>query len=353
MSLRFVARIPERRFDVDLEVPTGQTLALLGPNGSGKSTLLAAAAGLLRPSDASISLDGRVLARVEGGATRTWLPPHERHVGLLAQQPRLFPHLSALDNVAFGPRSRGTSRAAARRVAGEWLRRVDLADLGHRRPGQLSGGQAQRVAIARALAADPDLVLLDEPLAALDVDVAPALRQTLRTVLEGRTAVIATHDILDAVLLADAVAVIDEGRIVEHGLTREVLTRPRSPFGARIAGLNLVAGVADGDALRTTGGTLVHGRTAGERVPAGAPVVAIFRPSAVAVYLDAVPGSPRNVFDATVQTLEPYGDLVRVRADGLNADVTPAAVADLGLAPGSRVRLVVKAAEVEICPAAP
>ncbi|MCL1870652.1 MAG: ABC transporter ATP-binding protein [Promicromonosporaceae bacterium] len=349
MTLSFAAAVPERGFDVALEVPEGRTLALLGPNGAGKSTLLESAAGLLRPHDARISVGGRDLTVTERGRTRVWVPPHARGVGLLAQDARLFPHLSVLENVAFGPRAAGVPRGIAREAAQGLLDDVGVGDLAARRPRQLSGGQAQRVAIARALATDPALVLLDEPLAALDADVTPALRHTLHRVLAGRTAVVATHDVLDALLLADDVAVLDGGRVVEHGPAQEVLTRPRSAFAARVAGLDVLAGTWDGEALRTAAGEHVRGVLEGE-LTVGDVAVAAFRPSAVAVHLTPVTGSPRNTWERTVTALEPQGDLVRVRCGDLAADVTPASVAELRLAPGLPVFLTVKAAEVRVYP---
>ena len=184
-----------------------------------------------------------------GDGARVDVAPHRRRIALLAQEPLLFPHLSVLDNVAFGPRSAGAGRSESRGRAREWLEEVGIGDLADRRPAQLSGGQAQRAAVARALAAEPDLLLLDEPMAALDVAVTPALRQTLRRVLAERTCVVVTHDVLDALLLADRVLVLEGGRVVEQGPTREVLTRPRSAFAARLAGLNLVVGTwSDGGA---------------------------------------------------------------------------------------------------------
>ncbi len=353
MSLSVHARLPERGFDASLDVPAGRTLALLGPNGAGKSTLLAVAAGLLRPRDARVVVDGEVLTAAGslGREADRWVAPHARGVGLLAQEPRLFPHLTLLDNVAFGPRSAGLPRAAARERARRWLDEVGLAELADRRPGALSGGQAQRAAIARALAAEPRLLLLDEPLAALDVDVTPALRHLLHRVLAGRTAVIATHDVLDALLLADDVAVLDGGRVVEHGPTRTVLSRPRSAFAARIAGLNLVSGTWDGTGVRTARGLLVQGLPDAE-LRVGDPAVAVFRPAAVAVHTaDPGAGSPRNAFTRTVTMVEPHGDLVRVRAGDLAADVTPSAATELALVPGAPVHLVVKAAEVQVYPA--
>jgi molybdate transport system ATP-binding protein len=360
VSLSLSAHLPERGVQVELEVAAGETVALLGPNGAGKSTLLGIAAGLLRPQDGRVALDDRTLTHVEAGRTRAWVPPHARQVALLAQDPLLFPHLSVRHNIAFGPRSRGTSRRAAALEADRWLDRIGLPDLGGRRPSAVSGGQAQRVAVARALAAEPRLLLLDEPMAALDVDVTPALRHLLREVLADRTVVIATHDVLDALLLADRVVVLDGGRVVEHGPTREVLSRPRSAFAARIAGLNITAGTwsADDDAVRTTAGDLIHGRLhddgggADRAVPAtGTPMVAAFRPATVSVFPARATGSPRNSWPVTVTALEPQGDLVRVRAGRLSADITPQAAADLAITPGDAVWFTVKATEVDLYPA--
>ena len=278
--------------------------------------------------------------------------PHDRRTALLGQDPLLFPHLTALDNVAFGARSRGVPRPEAREQAQDWLDRVGVGELADRRPGRLSGGQAQRVAVARALAAEPRLLLLDEPMAALDVDVAPAMRQTLRTVLADRTVLLVTHDVLDALLLADRVVVLDAGRVVEEGAASEVLSRPRSAFAARLAGLNLVAGTWSGTDVRSEHGTAVHGLTADPAPWVGDRVVATFRPHAVAVYRQPVGGSPRNSFAVTLTGLEPLGDLVRVRAvangQSLAADVTVQSVAALELAAGQQVTFTVKATEVAV-----
>lgn len=337
--LDVVAALAERDFSVALSVAPGETLALIGANGAGKSTLLDIIAGQLRADSGHVVIDGH---------DATAVPSHRRHVGLLAQDARLFPHLSARRNVEFGPQCAGQPRQAVRSAAQAWLERVGMGPFADRKPGQLSGGQAQRVAIARALAADPRVVLLDEPLAAVDVDAAPALRQLLREVLAERTAIIATHDLLDALLLADRVAVIDSGRLVEVGPTDEVLSRPRSDFAARIAGLNLVPGTWDGRALAGSGLTLFG--QPDEGLAAGASAVAVFAPSAVAVYREVSAGSPRNVLDVEVSAIEPHGSLVRVRAGTLQADVTPRAVADLALVPGDHVVFVIKATEVMIHP---
>ncbi|KAA1378192.1 sulfate/molybdate ABC transporter ATP-binding protein [Aeromicrobium fastidiosum] len=345
MSLSLSATVTARDVEVALDVEDGQTVAVLGPNGSGKSTLLSVVAGILRPDAGRATLDGHTLFDVAAG---TWLPPHERGTALLAQDPLLFPHLSVLDNVAFGPRSSGTGRAASREVARAWLDEVEAGDLAGRRPAGLSGGQAQRVAIARALAADPRLLLLDEPMAALDVTVVPAMRQVLRRVLAGRSAVIVTHDVLDALLLADHVVVVEAGRIVEQGPTKDVLARPRSTFGAGIAGLNLARGPVENSAVRTSGGLLVAGLHGDRVVPEGTAAVAVFSPGAVSVHRERPGGSPRNVYPAVVRELEPRGSQVRIRTDEIAADVTVPVVAELDLAPGTEVFLAVKASEVAI-----
>lgn len=356
-ALTLQATVRDRGFDVELSLEPGQVVAVLGANGAGKSTLLALIAGLLRPDSGSIALDGHTLVDTAGG---TWIPPHQRGVVLLAQEALLFPHLSVAANVAFGPRSRGLAARAAKARATQWLTAVDAVALADRRPSQLSGGQAQRIAVARALAADPALLLLDEPMAALDVAVAPALRLLLRSVLRGtgRTALLVTHDILDALSLADRVVVMEDGRLVEDGPTRSVLTQPRSAFAARIAGVNLLGGRADTDGLTTRSGLHVQGLL-DPGCTAGAPAVAVFRPNAVAVHLGPSSGSPRNSFRVTITELEPRGDVVRVHAvdaadasSVLVADVTASAVADLELLPGLDVHYVVKATEVSVYPSA-
>ena len=368
MSLQFRARMPDRGFDVALDVAEGETLAVLGPNGAGKSTLLALLAGLLRPAEGRAELDGTVLFDVPAGSRRgTVLPPHRRGVSLLAQEALLFPHLTALENVAFGPRSRrGADRSAdADALARTWLDEVDASEFAARRPHELSGGQAQRTAVARALASEPRLLLLDEPMAALDAAVAPALRRTLRRVLAGRTAIIVTHDILDAFTLADRVVVMDGGRVVDSGPTRTVLDRPTSPFTAGLAGLNLLVGTV---AASTPGGGEVDVEldvelgveAAGTRVRAradaplepGRPAAVAIRPSHITVTVTppatdttttttaatATATEPgHTVLEAHVLDLEQRGDVVRLRTEHLAADLTPGEAAALDLTEGQRV----------------
>ncbi|MBB3663462.1 MULTISPECIES: sulfate/molybdate ABC transporter ATP-binding protein [Prauserella salsuginis group] len=369
MSLHVDVAATRGRFtlDVAFDVPGGGVLAVLGPNGSGKSTLLQCLAGLLVPDRGTVTLGERTLSSVPG----VQVPVHDRGIGLLAQDPLLLPHLTVAENVAFGPRSQGSTRTRARAQARAWIREVDAVELAGRKPAQLSGGQAQRVAIARALAGRPRALLLDEPLSALDVDAAPAVRGLLRRVLRrsgaaddrsgavserDRCAVLVTHDPLDALALADDVVVLDAGRIVERGPAKEVLAAPRTPFTARIAGLNLVPGVAAADGLHASDGRFVAG-VRSDDCAAGEPAVAVFAPGAVAVHPAHAPhtGSPRNVVDARVASLEPHGAVIRLRtagdggvAAGIAADLTPASVAELGLEPGSAVRLEVKAASVAV-----
>ncbi|WP_348787203.1 ABC transporter ATP-binding protein [Leifsonia sp. NPDC080035] len=351
MTLRLRASLAERGVDVDLRLAAGETLALLGPNGAGKSSVLAILAGLLRPDTGSAALGDDVLFELPASGPARWLPPHRRGIALLAQDALLFPHLSVRRNVEFAPRSAGVPRTEARERADRWLERTGCAAFADRRPGDLSGGQAQRVAIARALAAEPLLTLLDEPLASLDVSVAAELRGMLSDVLAARTAVIVTHDALDAYLLADRVAVLGAGRVVEEGPTARVLAHPRHPFTAELAGLTLLTGRRTRDGLVTDDGFALAGTTAAP-VAEGARVTAVVRPSAVSVSMPRTGGREPDAdgIPATVTALEPRDDLVRIRTDRLTA-LTPAAlVAELRLAPGTRVRLSVPESDVHITP---
>ena len=357
-ALTLRAAVADRGFDVEFDVPAGQVVAVLGPNGAGKSTALHLIAGLLRPDHGTVRLGTTVLTDTDAGV---FVPTHARRVGLLLQDPLLFPHLSVAANVAFAPRSRGHHRKAARAAARHWLARVDAAELAERSPRQLSDGQAQRVAIARALAAEPDVLLLDEPLAGLDIAAAAAVRGLLKGVLarDGRAALLVSHELLDVLTLADRVLVLESGRVVEDGPVTRVLAAPRSHFAARFAGVNLVRGTiyADG-ALLAADGARWHGTSeTGETPAAGAAAVAVFSPAAVAVYRDLPHGSPRNTAAVTVAALDSRGTGIRVRADdqsdgapGLAADITAEAAAELRLTPGDELFFAVKAQEVAIHP---
>ncbi|MFJ4168908.1 sulfate/molybdate ABC transporter ATP-binding protein [Paenarthrobacter sp. NPDC089714] len=344
MTFTLNVALKARNFDVSLNIGPAETVAVLGPNGAGKSTLLGITAGLLRPDTGYAEIGARTLFDIDGG---TFTPPHARGTALLAQESLLFPHLTVVDNVAFGPRAAGASRKEAHQIAQHWLGEVDAVEFAARRPGQLSGGQAQRVAVARALATNPELLLLDEPMAALDIHAAPLLRRLLKRVLADRKAIIITHDILDALMLADRVVVLEDGHIIEQGPTREILERPRSRFAAGLSGLNLLTGTITESGLATDDGLEIAGQREDAAFP-GNPGAAAFPPSAVSIYATAGHGSPRNSFKVTITDLEPHGDLIRVRAGHLAADVTPAASAELGLAPGSEAYFVIKATAITV-----
>src|SRR3954452_16095620 len=331
--------------DLDLDVADGEVLAVLGPNGAGKSTVLRVLAGLLPPDDGRVVVDGDVWDDVGAGVH---VPTHRRRLGMVFQDYLLFPHLSALENVAFGLRTRGTARAEARRRAVDWLARVGLADLGDRRPAQLSGGQAQRAALARALAPDPGLPLLDEPLSALDARTRLTVRAELRRHLAefGGSTVLVTHDPVDAMALADRVVVVEQGRVVQVGTPADVNRRPRTDYVARLAGLSLLSGTGEGTIVRLDGGGVV---AVAEQ--AAGPVFAAVRPESVALYLSRPDGSPRNVWAARLVGATPHGGTVRCELAGevpLVADVTATAFAELGLAPGVAVWATVMASEVAV-----
>ncbi|MCW1805930.1 ABC transporter ATP-binding protein [Brachybacterium squillarum] len=375
MSLHVEAQAPERGLDLVLDLPAGRTLALVGPNGAGKSSLLALLGGDLRPARGEVVLGGRVLTSVRPGGRTVQVPAHARRVATLGQEAHLIPHLTALGNVAFPLRARGVPRRDARARAHELLAEVGAADLAERRPGRLSGGQQQRVAIARALAADPELLLLDEPMSALDVDAAAEIRALLPRFLEGRSAVVVTHDVLDAITMAHDVLVLEGGEVRDHGPTADLLARPRTAFAARFAGLALLhgragaaptaGGVAEGAgavgptgvpgtdqdaALRLPTGELIHGRRSGD-LREGDPGLAALRPAAVTLAPSTGDRPAGTVLARTVTGLEPRGDLVRVRTADLEADLAPEAVAAGTLRPGSDVRLLVPRDAVTIYPA--
>jgi molybdate transport system ATP-binding protein len=336
------------RLDVELSAPAGAVVALLGPNGAGKTTALRAMAGLLPLTAGRVVVGGRV---VEEPAARVRVAPERRDTGVVFQDYLLFPHLSALDNVAFGPRCQGLGRRAARAVASAWLDRVGLAEYAGARPRALSGGQAQRVALARALAVEPSLLLLDEPLAALDARTRLSTRAHLRRHLAGRAGatVLVTHDPLDAMVLADTIVIIEAGRVVQRGDPAAITREPRSDYVARLVGLNLYRGTGAGAAV-----TLPGGFTLATADPVDGPAFVAFPPAAVAVHRGRPDGSPRNVWPATVDGLERHGDHIRVHLTGpveVAADVTAAAVADLDLVPGRQVWAAVKAAETRVYPA--
>ncbi|AYV26277.1 Putative 2-aminoethylphosphonate import ATP-binding protein PhnT [Streptomyces sp. ADI95-16] len=326
-----------------LDAEPGTTIAVVGENGAGKTTLLRALLGLTPRAHAELRL---------GDTDVTALPPHKRQVAWVPQDGALFPHLSALANTAYGLRARRVPRAEARAQARAWLDRLGVGHLAHRKPAQLSGGQAQRVALARALAARPRLLLLDEPLAALDQTTRARVRHTLRTHLAefGGVCLIVTHDPVEAVSLADRVLVLADGQTLQDAPPVEVARHPRSPWVARMLGRNAWQGTAsDGGLALAAGGRLVLA----EELPDGVPALAIIAPEAVSVHRERPAGSPRNVWPGTVREITALGSRLRVligsaEAPDLVAEITPDAAAELGLADGVRVWTSVKATEITL-----
>ncbi|GAA0635961.1 ABC transporter ATP-binding protein [Streptomyces thermocarboxydovorans] len=342
LDARLVVERGTFRLDVTLTAAPGEVVALLGPNGAGKTTALRALAGLTPLTDGHLRLDGVALERT---------PPESRPVGVVFQDYLLFPHLTALDNVAFGPRCQGASKAAARAQAAEWLDRLGLAAHAGAKPRKLSGGQAQRVALARALATNPRLLLLDEPLAALDARTRLEVRAQLRRHLADfeAVAVLVTHDPLDAMVLADRLVVVEEGRIVQEGTPADIARRPRTDYIAQLVGLNLYRGKADGHTVRLDAGPLV---TTTEALTG--PVYVAFPPNAVTLHRARPTGSSaRNLWHCEVGGLETHGDQIRAVLTGelpLVADLTTAAAAELDLYPGAEVWATVKATQTHAYP---
>ncbi|HEX6686899.1 MAG TPA: ABC transporter ATP-binding protein [Candidatus Limnocylindrales bacterium] len=348
LDARLSADLGGFRLDIELEIAAGQVVALLGPNGAGKTTALRALAGLRPLSAGYIRLAGQTL---DEPGRDLFLPAERRPIGVVFQDYLLFPHLSTLDNVAFGPRRQGTSKARARELAAEWLKRMDLSEYAGRKPRQLSGGQAQRVALARALAVNPKLLLLDEPLAALDartrIDTRAELHQHLHD-HDGATLIV-THDPLDAMMLADHLVVIENGGIVQQGDAATITARPRTDYIARLVGLNLYQGVSTGTSV-----TLAGGFTLTTAEPLTGDVFAAFAPAAVSLYTGRPEGSPRNTWQTTITGIHRHGDNLRIQLDGpiaTAADVTPAAAAHLRLSPGQQIWAAVKATEISAYPA--
>jgi molybdate transport system ATP-binding protein len=321
---------------------------VVGPNGAGKTTLLRALAGLVPIDAGRVTLDDTVLDDTDAAVH---VPPERRPVAVVFQDYLLFPHMNALDNVAYGLRARGARRSEARGLAREWLERVGAADHAARKPAALSGGQAQRVALARALATQPALLLLDEPLAAIDAAAKGQLRRELRAQLTKSTAVrvLVTHDPVDAIAIGDRLVVLEGGRITQQGTVPEVTARPRSPWVAALVGLNLYEGIAGGGAI-----TLSDGFALSVADDLRGQAFALVHPRAVTLHRNRPEGSARNVWRGDAQALDFEGDRVRIEIGGspsIVAELTPAAAADLHLREGGPVWVSVKATEVDVYPA--
>lgn len=331
--------------EVELEIAASRTVALLGPNGAGKTSVVAALAGLLPINSGRIELSSRPL---DDPACGLFVAPEERRIGVVFQDHVLFPHLSVLQNVAFGLDSRGERGAVARARALEWLERLDLRGLADRRPRELSGGQSQRVALARALITDPELLLLDEPLAALDVSTRARLRRVLVEHLAPFPGprLLITHDPTEAFLLADEIHVIEGGRIVQTGTAEEIRLRPRTPYVADLAGSNLLTGTAEGGVVSSGD---VHLRVADTRI--SGEVLVTIHPRAIALHLARPEGSPRNSWQTQVTWVEESGDRVRLSVGDpqpLTVEVTPEACQALQIERGTSLWLSIKATEIHV-----
>lgn len=348
LEARVCTRLGALEMDMELVAGEGEVVALLGPNGAGKTTLLRAIAGLAPIDAGHVRLDGQVL---EDTTTGRYLATEERSIGFVFQDYLLFPHLNVLENVAFGLRSRGVAKVESARRAMAWLERVGLGERAKAKTSQLSGGERQRVALARALAPDPHLLLLDEPLAALDATTRAEVRRDLKQHLASfrGVRVLVTHDPLEAAVLADRLVVMENGRLVQSGTPVEVTERPRSRYVADLVGVNLLRGQADHGHVR-----LDDGATIAAAAAATGDVFAVIHPRAVSLHRAHPEGSPRNVWSGRVHGIELYGDRARVRVEAqvpLVAEVTPAALAELKLGEGGEVWLSFKATDVGIYPA--
>lgn len=347
LDAQFVVRLGEFDLDVSITVAAGEVLAVLGPNGSGKSTLLRTIAGLVPLDTGRITIDQTVLDDTDTGE---FVAPEQRSIGVVFQNYLLFEHLSALDNIAFGLRARGVDRREARRRAAEWLARLALSEHERSRPRTLSGGQAQRVALARALAIEPRALLLDEPLAALDVATRRQVRRDLRRHLadfEGYR-ILVTHDPVDAYALADRIAILEHGRVVQTGTIAQVTAHPRSRYVAELVGTNLVPGDVSGNVLVTSNGTIVAVVS-----DFNGPAFAIIRPQSITLSHAPTDTSARNSFTGVVDDIDRQGDRVRVGIDGplhLTAEITTSALEALDLRPGDTITATVKATDIDTYP---
>ena len=347
LSANVSVRLGVLDLDVSLEASAAEVVAVLGPNGAGKTTLLRAIAGLIPIDAGRIELDGAVLDDVARGVH---VPAELRPIGVVFQDYLLFPHLTAVENVAFGLRAHGVKNGEARARAMEWLERLGIAAHAGSRPQALSGGQAQRVALARALATNPRLLLLDEPLAALDASARGEIRRELKRHLASFSGirVLITHDPLEALALADRLVIVEAGRVVQRGSAAEVTARPRSKYVADLVGVNLLRGTAHAGEIALHAGAMLRAAE-----PVDGEVFAVIHPRAVALHRAHPEGSPRNVWRGRAATVDLQGDRVRVRVEGdiaIVAEVTPAAVSELALAEGGEVWASVKATEIAVYP---
>lgn len=330
---------------VELVVESGMTFALLGPNGAGKSTVVEALTGLRMLDDGTVKLGERTL---DDPAAGIYVPPEERNIGVVFQDYLLFGHLTVADNIGFGLVSRGVGREEMTERTARWLDRFGLTGVADRKARELSGGESQRVALARALITEPEVLLLDEPMAALDASTRVSTRHDLADHLAGfgGPRLLITHDPTEAFLLADEIAVIEAGRITQTGTADDIRLRPKTRYVADLAGSNLVVGTASEGSIVVDGHILHVADTAFE-----GEAIATIHPHAISVHLQQPQGSPRNAWQTSVIRLEHFGDRVRLQTGTplpLAVEVTPGAVDALGLGVGMPVWVSIKATEIEV-----
>ena len=362
LALRIASRLGTFALEAELELADRAVMVLVGESGSGKSTLLRALAGLRRPERGRIEVDGEPWFDSERAL---WRPAHERSVGVVTQEVALFPHLSAAENVAFGLRAQRVDERERRQRTAAALERLGIASLAARRPHELSGGQQQRVAIARAIVLEPRVLLLDEPLSALDAASRRAIRAELRKLLHELTCmtVYVTHSPAEALSFGDRITVLEAGRVSQTGSRDDLMRSPRSPYVAEFLGVNLFRGslaagttspLSSGARIALPQGELLlteRGDGSGE---AGADTAVVVRPREITLALERPVGTARNVFEGAIEELVPEppdGELVRVSlatTPPLIAEVTRQAVEALGLRPGRRVFASFKAAGVRL-----
>jgi molybdate transport system ATP-binding protein len=340
----FTASRGDFTLDIDTTISAGTVTAVLGPNGSGKSTLLRTLAGLQEIDSGEIRFGDRVV----NAAPSIHVSPQERSIGVVFQDYALFPHLTVEQNIAFGPRSLGASKKEAQTQSRTHMDSLGITELANRKPGQISGGQGQRVALARALATQPEVLLLDEPLAALDAQT----RESVRTELDRQIkafagcVVFVTHDPLDAMLLADRVIVLENGVITQDGTPGELAARPATSYVATLMGVNLIRGQAHAGVLHVDGGGVLH-------IPEHSlegEVLAVLRPESITLHINEPEGSARNVWQGTVRGLAPMHDRIRVSVEAsppVVATITHASLADLKLAVGTSIWISAKTLTIE------